>query len=87
MIPPDRRRGGFLVDLLYHHGPGAFVTVDLGELQRAELDFYNAMGECVIQYTVYGGRSTVDISGLPSGIYMIRSTSVDGIFQQKLVKN
>jgi len=72
---------------IYPNPASVGVTVDLGELQRAQLDFYNATGECVIQHTVYGGRSTVDISGLPSGIYMIRSTSVDGIFQQKLVKN
>lgn len=72
---------------IYPNPASALITIDLGELQRVQLDVYNAIGECVIQRTVVGGRSTIDISGLPTGIYTIRSTTVDGTFQHKVMKN
>mgnify|MGYP002526695996 CR=1 FL=1 len=63
------------------------ISIDYTEMQRVKMKVYNTIGECVLQSDLIGGTNMINISSLTSGIYMIRLTSVDGAYQQKLMKN
>ena len=49
------------------------------------IEVYNTEGQCV--YKDNGQKTTVDLSGIHSGIYLIRIRTEDQVFQQKIVKN
>jgi hypothetical protein len=72
---------------IYPNPASGTITIDLGAQQQAQLFLFNAYGACVMQRTVTGSTGTLDISGLPSGVYMVRSMSGEGTFQQHLIKD
>ena len=49
------------------------------------IEVFNAEGQCV--YKDNGQKTTVDLSAIPSGIYVIRVRTENQVFQQKIVKN
>ncbi|HAQ21898.1 MAG TPA: hypothetical protein DCR40_22110 [Prolixibacteraceae bacterium] len=49
------------------------------------VEVYNTEGQCV--YKDYGQKTTVDLSAIHSGIYLIRIRTENQVFQQKIVKN
>lgn len=58
-----------------------FVPAD-----RAEVQFYNAAGQCVKSLVLPNGTHTLDISELPAGLYEVKCTTRDGLTTHRLVK-
>ena len=52
-----------------------------------EIAVYNLMGQRVLNKKVNGLESTIDMSGLPSGNYIAKITSENGVKSIKLIKN
>ena len=63
------------------------LTIDCANNLNLKLQICNIIGDCVFQSDLTSGKNELDISHLSSGIYIIRLTGVDGLFQQKLIKN
>jgi hypothetical protein len=49
------------------------------------IEVYNSVGQSV--YKENGLYTTIDLSAIPSGIYVIRIRTDKQVFQQKIVKN
>ncbi len=80
-------QAGATAPRIYPNPASGTITIDLGAEQQAQLFLFNAYGACVMQRTITGTKSAIDISGLPSGGYMIRSMNGEGTFQQHLIKD
>lgn len=63
------------------------IIIDCGDRKELKMQAYNIIGDCVLQCDLTSGSNLIDISSLTSGIYLIRLTEKDGIYQQKLIKN
>lgn len=59
-----------------------FVPAD-----RADVQFYNAAGQCVKSLVLLNGTHTLDISELPAGLYQVKCTTRDGLTTHRLVKS
>ena len=54
---------------------------------KATLSLYNSMGRPVREYTITNGSSTIDISNLPPGIYLVKLLVNDEIYSNKFIKS
>jgi uncharacterized repeat protein (TIGR02543 family) len=65
----------------------ATTTLHLANLpQSAQISIFNMDGKLIRQQKMAASESTIDVSILPQGIYIIRIISNDGSGQQKFVK-
>jgi len=62
------------------------VYVDCAEQQVIKMQIYNVVGECVLKRELGSGTNDIDISSLPTGIYVIKITGADWTVQRKLTK-
>jgi hypothetical protein len=69
-----------------HPNPtSGLVTITGQDLKTAEV--FNALGQCVVAATGEGERLTVDLNGLPAGVYFVTITNKEGRkCVQKVVK-
>lgn len=61
---------------------GAFTVIHRGST-RTQLAVFNAVGERVYETRATGPRTTIDLSGHPKGIYVMRETGPNGNAQSK----
>ena len=62
------------------------LSVDCAVNQNIKIQIFNIIGDCVFQSVLTGKTNEIDIGSLTSGIYVIRLTGADVIFQRKLIK-
>jgi hypothetical protein len=62
------------------------IFINITERQDLKIQIFNVAGECVMQRELIDIANEIDISFLMTGIYLIRVTLADRIFQRKLVK-
>lgn len=63
------------------------VYIDCADRKGSKMQIFNIIGNRVFQSDLTSGTNVIDISSLTTGIYVVRLTSADGIFQRKLIKN
>lgn len=61
------------------------LTIGIGQGSLVSVDVLNILGEIVLQPEIQSG-SSINISGLPSGSYVIRITSEAGVSAKRIVK-
>lgn len=61
------------------------LHVSLNLMVDANVQIFNISGELIFHTTIFGS-STVDLAGLPSGLYMIRITTPTIIYVDKIIK-
>lgn len=61
---------------LHPNPTNGLVTITGNDLKQAEL--INTLGQCVASVKGEGGQLTVDISGLPAGVYFVNITDGEG---------
>jgi hypothetical protein len=61
-------------------------NVDVNMDGLVTVTMFNVLGENVGSWQVYKGNTTINTSNVPSGVYMFRIKSKDGILNKKLVK-
>ena len=62
------------------------LTIDCGNKRNLKLQIYTTMGNSVFQRNMTSGKNELDVSYLIPGIYFVRLSGPDGVFQQKLIK-
>ncbi|MCW5519138.1 T9SS type A sorting domain-containing protein [Aureitalea sp. L0-47] len=62
---------------VYPNPTNGSVTIS-GNLRATNLEVYNVLGARVMQLKLSSEQTQLDISDLPSGVYMFRLTSTDG---------
>jgi hypothetical protein len=62
------------------------ITINMEEGKYKKFQIFNVVGECVMQDELNNITNEIDISSIVSGIYLIRLTKSNQIFQQKLIK-
>ena len=63
------------------------VTIQCKSSQNADLSVYTLLGNKILGQVLKSGKSNeVNIAKLAKGIYIIKVTTVDGTFQQQLIK-
>jgi hypothetical protein len=73
--------------LLIYPNPAANVlNIECSPSQNLMLTLFNLMGEPVMQRNSSGTKESVDISFLPSGMYIIKVSGGDREVQRKVVK-
>ncbi len=51
------------------------------------IEIYNSLGQKVYTETINSKEKTIDISSLPSGVYVLGAKTDDGIMRKKIIKN
>jgi hypothetical protein len=75
----------YVFSTLYPNPTDGFITIAGQGLKSAEV--FNALGQCVVAATGEGERLTVDLNGLPAGVYFVNITDKEGRkCVQKVVK-
>lgn len=54
--------------------------------QYLKMQFYNTIGQCVLQKELKNKTNTIDINSLTSGIYILKLTSPNGTIEKKIIK-
>jgi len=65
------------------------VNIDINELlidDNAQLEIFNSKGEKLAAYKLLEGKTSLDISTYPSGVYFIEFSNSDSHYVQKIVK-
>ncbi len=63
------------------------ISLDLGDIEFADLVFYDILGNIVMSIPNYINKSEIDISSLSIGTYIIQIQTNTGSLSQKLVLN
>ncbi len=71
---------------IYPNPAAERVYIYSAEKQNMEMQFYNMIGECVLQRKLKNNTNEIDISSLSKGIYLIQVTSAKETIQKKLIK-
>ncbi len=51
------------------------------------IEIYNSLGQKVYTETINSKEKTIDVSSLPSGVYVLGAKTDDGIMRKKIIKN
>ena len=62
------------------------VYVNCIDKKGFKIQLFNMLGASVLQRELISDSNEIDLSALSKGIYIIQLSSIDGIFQQKLIK-
>lgn len=62
------------------------ITIENLDGKAETIAIYNLMGSCVLQEQLQNNSNTIDISSMPTGVYMVRLSGVAGTTQHKLIK-
>jgi hypothetical protein len=76
------------IKLLYPNPTNGQLTIENGELTIENVVFFDLMSrrqQITIQKQC--GEITIDISHLPTGVYLVKITTEEGIITQKVIKN
>jgi hypothetical protein len=64
------------------------LTIDNGQWTIDNIEVYDVFGRCVgTHYSLLTTHYSIDISGLPSGVYFLRITTGNGVVTRKVIKN
>jgi hypothetical protein len=72
--------------LIYPNPASTHVNVTIKE-QIEHIRIYDLMGKEWMSSTPHNSQATIDVSTLPTGIYMVNVTSESGTFTERLIKN
>ena len=72
--------------LIYPNPTSTHVTVSIEE-QIEHIRIYDLMGKEWMSSTPQSSQAAIEVSTLPSGIYMVNVTSESGTFTKRLIKN
>jgi len=64
----------------------ANATINIAGLQAGQVEIMNLQGQVIKNISLTGEKTTIDISKLSSGVYMMRIKTKDGIVTKKLIK-
>ena len=74
--------------IIYPNPTNSKVFLDLPDKDLLAIDVYSANGICVYSdKDNRSGKGNIDLSALPSGIYLLRATTVQGVVVKKIMKN
>ena len=71
---------------IYPNPANSIITIDGATLQNALLSIYNTIGELILQKPLSNGKNEMDVSNLSKGVYIIKIENLQGVIQQKLIK-
>jgi hypothetical protein len=71
---------------IYPNPATSTLNIECPQSQNLAITLFNLMGEQVIKSQFTGSKQNIDISGLPSGMYIIKVSGKDWTVQRKLVK-
>ena len=77
---------GFLLNI-YPNPARDFVSIDYWGEEDMNIEIINIAGKKVRQYSLKSGNNNLDISNLPNGVYIIKTTGLQSFIQQKLIVN
>lgn len=72
---------------VYPNPANSNVVVNFNALENGNLEMSDVNGRTVSTQAVAGGSASLNIEGIPSGIYFIHLTTPSGSYYTKLIKN
>jgi hypothetical protein len=63
-----------------------FVTVNAEKLAGAAVRLVNVIGQTVSTYTATDNSLTLNLEGLPSGVYFIEISAIEGVVTKRIIK-
>ncbi len=71
---------------LYPNPTNSEVNISSESLINS-IEIYNSLGQMVYTETINSKEKTIDISSLPSGVYVLGAKTENGIMRKKIIKN
>jgi len=62
-----------------------YVNIELDEIQSAHLNIYDLSGKIVFDYLLSDNKKQIKLTGLNNGVYIIKLSTKDKIFTNKLI--
>ncbi|MEI6854172.1 MAG: glycosyl hydrolase family 18 protein [Bacteroidota bacterium] len=72
--------------LIYPNPAASILNIECPQYQNLNVSISNMIGEQVIQRVIKGSKEAVDISSLPSGLYVVKVLGEDWTGERKLIK-
>lgn len=70
---------------IYPNPNNGVFTIETGNASKTTVEIYDALGKKVKGFEQEGGTSTVDLSGYPKGIYMVKMVSDGKLSSKKII--
>ncbi|MFH2094302.1 MAG: T9SS type A sorting domain-containing protein [Bacteroidota bacterium] len=61
------------------------LSVDAGEAGHHSITIYNSLGENVKQISATGKTTSINVSGLPAGVYFVKVVTEKGVVSEKII--
>jgi hypothetical protein len=70
--------------VLYPNPANTILYIDNGDIAMQELLLYDVSGRLLKRVSVYANTTSLDVSDLQNGIYLIKITTRDAAFVRKI---
>jgi uncharacterized repeat protein (TIGR03803 family) len=70
---------------VYPSPTSGIINVNLGQIENAQANIYNLLGESVCQHIITSSIYQIDLSAQPNGVYFIKLITEQGIVNKKVV--
>lgn len=62
------------------------LVIELANNSSASVEIVNLLGTVVVKALINGGDNTIDVNGLPTGIYVVRIADGESVYTERIVK-
>jgi len=70
---------------IYPNPAGSWLTIQLSSSATGQATIYDVIGKTVVQTELQNSRQTIDVSGLPEGLYFVRLTVDNKSVTKKII--
>jgi len=70
---------------IYPNPAGSWLTIQLSSSATGQATIYDVIGKVVVQTELQSSRQTIDVSGLPEGLYFVRLTVGNKSVTKKII--
>ena len=70
---------------IYPNPAGSWLTIQLSSSATGQATIYDVIGKTVVQTELQNSRQTIDVSGLPEGLYFVRLTVGNKSVTKKII--
>lgn len=84
----NQQQGGITADTelsIYPNPSNGVFTIELSKDTKTSIEVYDVLGKMVKSYEQNGLKSTLDLSGYPKGIYMVKMISDGKLSSKKII--
>ena len=71
---------------IYPNPVSDVLTIEINGSQTARVDIINNAGQAIVSRNIKAGSGNIDVSGLPSGIYIVKVADGQNVQTKKIIK-